>query len=321
LSKNKRILIVDMFNMFYRAWVVDPSLSLNGPPIGGLKGSLKILQKLLRETQPGRVLICWDGPGGSSKRRAINKNYKEGRKPAVCNWESSHLSPEQKEENRKWQQVRLMEYFNSMPVCQMILPNVEADDVIAYVYSLPEFKGHQKIIVSSDKDFYQLLDDETILIRPIQKQILNKNDILEEHKIHPKNMALARALEGDKSDNLPGVGGVGLKTVSKRFPFLSEDKNYIVDDIIECCENDNSKLKVYKTILEKEDLLRQNYKMMQLYSPSISPQGKAILRESAVNCDMGFNKTEFKKLMIQDGFGDFNWSDLYQIFNRISIEK
>ena len=61
--------------------------------------------------------------------------------------------------------------------------------------------------------------------------------------------------------------------------------------------------------------------MMQLYSPSISVQGKLYLKEAIQNCDVSFNKTEVKKMMIQDGFGDFNWTDLYQIFNRISVDK
>ena len=182
--KKQRCLIIDMFNMFYRAWIVDPSLSANGHPIGGLKGSLKILQKLMRETQPNRVFICWDGPGGSQRRRSINKNYKEGRKPAKVNWDSSFLSPEAKEENRKWQQIRLMEYFNSMPVCQLLLPSVEADDIVSYVSRSSHLAGWQKIIVSSDKDFFQLVDKETILYRPIQKVLLNEKDILEKHKIH-----------------------------------------------------------------------------------------------------------------------------------------
>lgn len=321
MPKSKRVLVIDMFNMFYRAWVVDPSLSLNGPPIGGLKGSLKILQKLLRETQPNKVLICWDGPGGSQRRRLMDKNYKDGRKPAKCNWDSTHLSPEEKEENRKWQQLRLIEYFNSMPVCQLLLPGVEADDIIAFATKAPSLKGWQKIVISSDKDFYQILDDETILYRPIQKRLLNKNDIVEEIGIHPNNMTLARALVGDKSDHLEGIRGIGLKTVAKNLSFLKEEKSYTIDDVLEYCHNVNSKAKSFKAIVENEEKFRHNYKLMQLYAPHISVQGKLALKESIADCDMGFNKTEIKKLMIQDGFGEFNWTDLYQIFNRISVEK
>ena len=77
----KRILVIDFLNLFLRNYIVDPSLSSNGQPIGGLKGSIKSLQKLVRESKPSEVVICWDARGGSKKRKTIKKDYKAGRKP------------------------------------------------------------------------------------------------------------------------------------------------------------------------------------------------------------------------------------------------
>ena len=77
----KRTMIVDVLNMYYRAYIVNPSLSTNGQPIGGIKGSLGILQKLVREAKPDQVILCWDGAGGSRRRKQINENYKAGRSP------------------------------------------------------------------------------------------------------------------------------------------------------------------------------------------------------------------------------------------------
>ena len=77
----KRVLIVDALNAYLRAYIVDPSLSTNGQPIGGLKGFIKILQKLVRQTKPKCHCSCWDGPNGSKKRKTMDKNYKAGRKP------------------------------------------------------------------------------------------------------------------------------------------------------------------------------------------------------------------------------------------------
>jgi 5'-3' exonuclease len=65
----KRLLVIDALNMYFRAYIVDPSLSTNGQPIGGMKGFLKILQKLTRETKPDQIVVCWDGAGGSQKER------------------------------------------------------------------------------------------------------------------------------------------------------------------------------------------------------------------------------------------------------------
>ena len=204
----KRLMVIDALNAYFRAYIVDPSLSTNGQPIGGYKGFIKILQKLCREMKPDEIIIAWDGPGGSQRRKLVNKNYKEGRKPIRLNRSVKNLTEQQEAQNKIWQMIRLAEYFNQLPVCQINIDYSEADDIIGAL--VKRFKDKQKVIVSSDKDYFQLLDETTLLLRPTQKQILNKNNILEEYNIHPSNFALARAIVGDKSDNLPGVKGVGL---------------------------------------------------------------------------------------------------------------
>ena len=95
-----RILIIDALNMYYRAYIVDPSLSANGQPIGGVKGFLKILQKLCRQTKPDHVVVAWDG--GSSRRKSVNKNYKEGRKPIRLNRSIRNLSENEEITNKIW---------------------------------------------------------------------------------------------------------------------------------------------------------------------------------------------------------------------------
>lgn len=317
----KRVLIVDMLNMFFRAYIVDPSLSSNGQPIGGLKGSLKILQKLVRETKPDRIVICWDGENGSQRRKSMVKDYKAGRKPLRLNRSIRNLTENEELENKIWQQMRLLEYFNFCPISQIMLPNIEADDVVAYVKNLKYFEDWQKVIVSSDKDFYQLLDDKTVLIRPVQKETLNKNNIIEKFGIHPNNFAVARAMVGDKSDNLPGVGSIGLATVKKRFPFLSEERSYSLKEIIDYSTNVDTNLKAYQNVVENSDVLEKNYKMMQLYSPFLSPKAKKLTRDAVQDPEITFNKTEITKMMIQDGFGEYNWNSLFQIFNRIVLDN
>jgi len=308
--------------MYYRAYIVDPSLSTNGQPIGGTKGFLKILQKLLRETQANRVVIAWDGPGGSRRKRSVNKGYKEGRKPIRLNRNIQGLLDENQElENKIWQQTRLIEYLNMMPVTQIMIPEIEADDVIAYVKNLPALKDEEKVIISSDKDFIQLCDEKTVLFRPIQKEILNSNRIIDKYGIHPTNFALARAIAGDKSDNLPGVPGVGLKSIAKRMPFFSEEDFCNIPFLIEHCKDAAGELKMYNSILENEDLIKENYKLMQLYSPSISPQSKQHVKNAIFNLDCSFNKTEIIKMMNKDGFGAFSWNDLFASMKNIIFEN
>ena len=322
MTSMKRVLIVDALNMFFRAYIVDPSLSTNGQPIGGLKGFLKILQKQIRETKPDEVIIAWDGHGGSRRRKSVNKNYKEGRKPIRLNHSIRNMTENEEMENKVWQQTRLFDYLNEMPIAQVMLPEVEADDVIAAVTNLDYYKGWQKVIVSSDKDFLQLCDHETVLYRPIQKVVMNRNKVIEEYGIHPTNMALARAIVGDKSDNLDGIPGIGLKTVAKRFPFMAESKSYTIDDLISLCENhEDSKLKVYTSIVEGREVIEQNYGLMQLYVPSLSPQGKQKIKYSVEKSEKHFNQTEINVMMLQDGMGVWDWTTLFTTMKRIAANS
>ena len=129
----KRVLIVDALNAYLRAYIVDPSLSVHGQPIGGLRGFIKILQKLIRDMRPHQVVVVWDGPNGSRKRKTMNKNYKAGRKPIRLNRAYHNLTEDEELKNKIWQQGRIITYLNNMPIIQTMIEEVEADDVIAYV--------------------------------------------------------------------------------------------------------------------------------------------------------------------------------------------
>jgi DNA polymerase-1 len=316
----KRVLIIDALNMFLRAYIVDPSLSTNGEPIGGFKGSLKIVQKLVRMTKPDEVVIVWDGPNGSRKRRTIDKNYKAGRKPLRLNREVKALTENEEMQNRIWQQRRAIEYFNEMPIVQIMLPEVEADDVISYLTQVSQYDGWQKVIVSNDKDFYQLCDEETVVYRPTTDIIYNTKRIVEELGVHPRNMALARSLVGDASDNLPGIKSVGFKGIQRRIGFLAADKDYTIDDVIGYCEKIDKKLKFHTNIIEGQKIIEHNYKMMQLYSPMLSVQSKDFVRNAVENFECVFNKIEIIKKMRDDGFGELNWKDLELHLNKINRE-
>jgi 5'-3' exonuclease len=250
----------------------------------------------------------------------MHSGYKEGRSPVRLNRNVHNLSEIEEAENKTNQFVRLVEYLNNMPVMQLMQDNVEADDIVAKICRMEYFKGTIKIIVSADKDFIQLCDSETLLMRPIQKEVLNERRIVKEYKIHPNNFAIARAIVGDKSDNLDGVRGVGLPTVAKRFPFLEDKKSYLLTDIIKHCNENLNETKVYNDIINKEEQISLNYKMMQLYIPSLSPQSSKIIRETVEKFEPTFSHTTVMCKMIRDGFTDFNWDSLFQTFRFIVSE-
>ena len=313
-----KVMIIDGLNMFLRSYIIIPSMDPRGNPNGGTWGFLKSLQKICKMFNPDEIVVCWDGVGGSEKKRTINKNYKQGRKPLRFNRRMIDLTPKAQEENKAYQQVRLMSYLNDMPIIQTMIDYVEADDVIAYVAQHERYKDWKKVIISSDKDFFQLVEGNCTLYRPIQDTLLEQKNIMEQYGIHPRNFALARAMEGDKSDNLPGVPRVGLKTVKSRFSFMSSSVSHEPEDIFKFCEGVEKPIGVHKNILQYRDLIESNYKLMQLYSPNISKVHKKQINFAICEFDKSYVKMEILKKMAVDGIDSGKFSNLFLAFRRIT---
>ena len=322
---NKTAIVLDMNNLFLRSYIMDPTISLNGASIGGLRGFFRSLQKICRELNPIKIVACWDGEGGSQKRRQMSKEYKEGRKPLRLNRSLKILTEEQEKQNQLWQNMRVMEYLNTTPVIQFGFPGVEADDVISKVVQSNNLADYKKIIVSADKDFWQLITDDIIVYRPIGSEIKTKEVILEEFGIHPNNFVLARAIDGDASDNLPGVPHAGLKTIAKRLPFLKEEKDFSIGEILEYAAKMSSetKIKFFPSLITHNKLILKNYKMMQLKRPLISIQSALVIKKTLEEAIYQFNRTKFRTLMMQDGFdmNKNNFSELFSFFNNICLEN
>jgi DNA polymerase-1 len=322
---NKTVIVLDMNNLFLRSYIMDPTISLNGPPIGGIRGFFRSLQKICRELNPTKIVACWDGEGGSQKRRKITKEYKEGRKPLRLNRSVQALTSQQVQENQVWQNIRVMEYLNETPIIQLGFPGVEADDVISKVVQSNNLSDYKKIIVSADKDFWQLITDDTVVYRPIGSEMKTKEVILEEFGIHPNNFVLARAIDGDKSDNLPGIPGAGLKTIAKRFPFLKEEKDFSISELLDYSSKmlNETKLKFYPLVIQNQKLILKNYRLMQLKTPMLSAQAAIAVRRTLAEAEYIFNRTAFRAHMMKDGFdmGKNGFSELFAFFHNICLEN
>ena len=315
----KKVMIIDGLNMFLRSYIVVPSLDPRGNPSGGTYGFIKSLQKICGMFQPDQIIVCWDGEGGSQKRKQIDKNYKAGRKPVRFNRRLIDLTAEEAEKNKYNQQLRLMEYLNDLPIIQLMLDYIEADDVISYVSQHNKYKDWKKLIVSSDKDFFQLISKDCELYRPIQDQLMDYRGLILEHKIHPKNFALARSLVGDKSDNLHGVPRVGLKTVANKFPFLANEEQYEVEDLMKHCESQGKMLKVHENILENCPLIEKNYKIMQLYSPLISNIHKKQINFCLEEFEPKLEKLKLTKKLHYDGINAGLFTILFNTMKKITL--
>lgn len=274
---NDRVLIIDGMNTFIRSWTVTPTMNEDGDHVGGVTGTLKSIAYAIREVNPTRVVVVFDGKNGSQKRRKKFKDYKKGRSKAKFNPNRQYpemMNEEEEEVSMRRQLLWLVDVIDHLPITTMIYEGIEADDVIAYISRHCLTEGQQSIIMSTDKDFLQLVDDHTIIWSPTEKKLYNRERVVEKFNIYPKNLLVYRAMDGDKSDNIPGVKGIGIKTVLKRFPVLGEELDVTMQDILDIAEENKEKYKIYEKVSKSKDQLLLNEDLMQLEDPEIGTHNR-----------------------------------------------
>ena len=296
-----RILLVDGLNTFFRSYATNPVTDNNGTPVGGLVGSLRSVGAVVRDLQCTQVIVIFDGKGGSSRRRKIFPNYKKDRKMTMrMNRQIDFDTWEEKEENMKAQLIAFGQYLDLLPIKVMAVDNVEADDVIAYI-TLNYFKDDEKIIMSSDKDFLQLVDDKTKVWAPTKKKLYGIDEVIEEYQIHPYNITINRILDGDKSDNITGVKGFGVKRLAKIFPFLKEEKRYELDEIKEYAEQNVEKFGLLQKLVDNYDVVERNNRLMNLHLCDFSMQAKMRIQSFMNEEPKKLNKMELLLKFNRDG--------------------
>lgn len=312
-TKNSRVLIIDGLNTFIRCWSSIPTMNDDGDHVAGVTGVLKSIGYAIRQTQPTRVIVVFDGKGGSANRKKRFSGYKADRDPnklRVNRQYAEMMNVEDERESMKRQFVWLAEMLHHLPVTTMIYDGVEADDVMAYIATQLLKEDEQAVVMSTDKDFLQLVNDKTIVWSPTKKKIYNKKAIKEEFGLESKNLLLYRILDGDKSDNIPGVNGCGIKTLVKRFPELTEDTEISVDDLLHLCKEKQGKIKIYNDIIEAEQQVRMNHELMQLKDPDISGIIKMNILDKFNETLNPINKLDFLKVCLKykvvNSFGDLN---------------
>lgn len=287
-------------------------MSSNGYQMGGCIGFLKTMRRIVEEVQPIQIVIVWEG-GGSTKRRKLYAEYKMNRKPEKLNRFYEDDIPDS-DENKKHQVIALLNMLKQLPVCQLYASDCEADDVIAYLNKY-KFKDDSKVIASSDKDFYQLLDDNSKIYSLHKKIYVNANDVFEEFRVQSKHFALAKALCGDKSDNVPGVKGCGFKTVAKLFPMLGTMEDLCLNDIFNYCHSHVDESRIYKRIIESIDDVKRNWRLVYLDGTMISSEQIQRIDNQLSTFKPHINRMEFMRKLIKEGVNDFNIDTFFYTFN------
>jgi len=323
-KEHDRVLLIDGLNLFFRNFAMMNFVNENGVHIGGLGGFLRSLGSLINQIQPTSVYLVFDGVGSANNRKNLLPEYKSGRHTSrITNWEVFEDLDD--EHNSKIEQiVRLIHYLRCLPVRNVSIDKAEADDIIAYYADLLPKKYNSKvIIISSDKDFLQLVDENVTVFRPMEKTFYQKQTIEDNFGILPENFILYKTLLGDPSDKIAGIKGLGEKGLLKKFPELAE-RPLTMDDIFNISE---AKLKdhvVYARIIQDFERLETNYKLMNLSDPLISDKDKELLEAISEMPLSALNPEGFLRLYNEDGIGkmirnvDFWLKDIFKVLNSFS---
>lgn len=301
LTPNSRVLIVDSLNTFMRCFAVINHLDPKGDHVGGLTGFLKSMAYGMRLVQPTKVILAFDGHGNNTNKRYLYPEYKANRDlQPIKRW--GFNDKDEENESMVSQLIRLIEYLKNLPVHLICIDKIEADDVIGH---LSRQFDEEVYIMSSDRDFLQLINDKVTVYSPTKKKFYKAQDVKDEYGVWPNNFLTYKTLLGDKSDNVPNVKALGTGKIYKYFPELNEKEDISVDRILEISEQklDNKK-PIYANVVNFKQQLKINHKLMDLLNPNIPDSDIERIDYVVPNSNINFNKEEFIKLYNEDKLGD-----------------
>ena len=317
---NDHVLLIDGLNTFIRAFSVNPSLNEDGSHVGGLVGFLKSVRFTINKFKPTRCVVIFDGKGGSKPRQKIYSQYKAGRKVRSrlnrnVDWATN---PQDEHESMKLQIGRLIEYLEHLPLTILALDRLEADDIISYVTNVT-LKDSKTTIMSTDKDFLQLVSPRVQLYSPTKKITYDEELVKKEFGIYPQNMLTCRVIDGDKSDGIPGVRGIGIKTLIKEFPELTQNEKFDIKRLLDSASSKTTKAS--KLISNNEYIVKRNYLLMQLQDPDISNHTKLKITDAVNSMTPQLIKYKFQRLFVEDKlWGQIpnfdNWVTEFMILDR-----
>ncbi len=205
MSEREHIFLIDGSGYIFRAYHALPPLSRpsDGTPVGAVYGFCNMLYKLLEDSgseAPTHLAVIFDA-GKVTFRNALYPAYKANR-------------PEPPEDLIP-QFALIRDAVRAFDVPCIELDNYEADDIIATYARQARERGATVIIVSSDKDLMQLVDDSVMLLDTMKNKRLGIPEVFEKFGVAPEKVVDVQSLAGDSVDNVPGVPGIGIKTAAQ----------------------------------------------------------------------------------------------------------
>jgi 5'-3' exonuclease len=332
----RKVLLIDGEWNLKRNFMKRQDLFSKGEHCGGSYGFLDSLRSIVDKTMPDRVVVFWDGIMSGIFRKNIYPLYK-GDRDKSWEEESYYFTDEEidEERQRKYsklkQKIQVKNYLEELCVRQVEVEYVEADDLLG-LYVKNRHKDESVIIYSSDKDFHQLIDENVSVIRPSDGKLININNFKEIFGYTHKNALFAKCIEGDTSDSIAGLKGVGMKKMKTYFPRFF-DERYTLDKLIKEAEEKQKEkpLKIYEQIINGRKTIELNRELMNLKSPMVNQKAidevseiiDCIIIMPSVEQDRGINNA--MKLMVKDGFNmhifNNDMSLFFRPFNRLICKE
>ena len=198
---SQRLILVDGSGYIFRAFYALPPMSReDGTPVNAVFGFTSMLLKLSEDMEGENILVVFDA-ARTTFRNAIYKEYKANRSEPP-----EELVP---------QFDLIKKATTAIGLKSLEVENYEADDIIATYVKIAKKENIETLVISSDKDLMQLIQDGVSLYDPMKNIKIGPEVVLEKFGVSPDKVIDVQALAGDSSDNVPGVPGIGVKTASQ----------------------------------------------------------------------------------------------------------
>jgi len=303
--KKKKILLFDGNNLLFRSFFAVKELKTStGIPTNGIYGSLKSFRSTINEFKPSYAVVLWDN-GKKTFRHEQDETYKSGRPPI--------------HEDLRAQFSTVKKAFKVLGIPQIVAPDgIEADDLVGSIATKSDSIGLHTIIVSSDKDFFQLCTDTLNVYSFTVKNkngtgIVNAKYVRETFGVEPPLLNDLKSLTGERCDSIAGIKGIGEKTALK---LIKEHGS--IHNILKILKNNQDFFQQNKLPSNAVKIIENAYSLAKIKT-DVEVDVSGIIPVKKIKCDSDKLLEFFKEMEFNQFISEINsWSNLFNYSVKIS---
>ena len=279
MKKENRLILIDGSAYIFRAYYALPPMSRkDGTPVNAVFGFTNMLVKLIEDYREEKLIVIFD---------AARENFR------------NKIFPEYKA-NRGETPEDLIPQFDLIKQCveafkipQLEIEGFEADDIIGSYSNLASKLKISSLIVSSDKDLMQLVNEKVEMLDPMKNKKIGIPEVIEKFGVEPKKVIQIQALTGDKVDNIPGAPGIGPKTALELIKEFGDIENLIKN------ANKIKQEKRKNIIKDSQDDIRVSLKLVSLDKEINLPLS---IQDIKPFVEIGDNQNSINNFLQEQGF-------------------